>query len=520
MIDSVFSLIPPLLAIILAIATRRVYISLFAGVAVGAAMITGGDIPATLWRLATKYAVDPFNNLDRLRLLGFTTMIGSTVMLMADNGGTNGLVHRIVRLATTRTKAQVLAGLAGLLIFFDDYANCLIIGPAFMAVFAFHGLSRAKLAYIVDSTAASVSSVFFISTWIGYEVGLITDALAILPQPHLASLSPYGVFLSSIPCRFYLLFTLAMVFIVGLTGRDFGPMAKAEKEARQATKRARTPKSARGGHWLLAAIPMGILLFGTMVGLFVSGRAGLAAKGASLAGATFADIISAANANKAMFWAALASFHAAVILSRWPGHMKSFAVMRSAAKGAWLMIPPLIILVLAWALGDICKELGTGQYVGATLAEVAKPWMLPTLIFLAASGVSFSTGTSFGTMAIFMPVAVPLAAASGGTAGLDPASAQALLILTVGSVLAGAVFGDHCSVISDTTILSSTATRCDLVEHFRTQIPYALVAGAVAVVAGTIPAGLGVSPWLCLAAGLPLLYAAVRVLGRKTGHAK
>lgn len=511
--DTVFSLAPPLLAITLAIVTRRVYLSLFAGVAAGAVLAADGDVLAAGWRILTYHTVNPFRELDRLRLLAFTTMIGATVALMTDSGGTRGFVNRIVRLASTGSRAQVLAGLAGLLIFFDDYANCLIVGPAFIAVFARHGLSRAKLAYIVDSTAASVSSAFFISTWIGYEVGLIGDALKSLPDPALAALSPYGVFLSSIPYRFYLIFAIALVFVIGFSGRDFGPMAEAEASARKERKRSGELRAGGSGNWLLAAVPTALLLLGTIAGLAISGRAGLAGQG-RLAGASFTDLVSAANSYRAMFWASLASFLSALALSRWPGGMRLHSLAGSSARGAWYMIPPLVILVLAWALGDICRELETGRFVGRTLAEVARPWMLPTLVFVTASGVSFSTGTSFGTMAIFMPVSVPLAAASAAAAGLDPAGSQALVVLTVASVLAGAVFGDHCSVISDTTILSATATGCGLIEHFRTQMPYALLAGTVAVIAGTLPAGLGISPWLGIVAGLGLLVAAVRLLGR------
>ncbi len=512
MTGTVFALVPPLLAIVLAITTRRVYLSLFAGVAVGAAMVTGGDIPQTLWRLVSEYAINPFHHPDRLKLLAFTTMIGATVALMAASGGTGALVSRLVRLASTATRAQVFAGLAGLLIFFDDYANCLIVGPAFMAVFAYHRLSRAKLAYIVDSTAAAVSSTMFISSWIGLELSLIKDAIAALPQPDLAGMEPYSVFLESIPFRFYLLFALALVFIIGCSGRDFGPMAASERAARKGPA-PRTGRTGRRGHLALAIIPMSLLLFGTLAGLILSGRSALAAEG-ELASSTLRDVISAADPYNAMFWASLSSFVAALALASWPGRLRTAALARATARGAWLMIPPLLILVLAWALGDICRELGTGQYVGQALADAAKPWILPTLVFLAGAGVSFSTGTSFGTMAILMPVAIPLAAASGTAAGLAPDAAQLLLVSTVGSVLGGAVFGDHCSIISDTTILSATATRCGLVEHFQTQIPYALLAGAVAIVVGTLPAGLGISPWLCLPAGILVMIAIVRFLGR------
>ncbi len=512
MSDTAWSLLPPLLAIGLAVTTRRVYISLFIGVLGGAILVAGGDVPAALWRLASHHSIAPFRNVDRLSLLAFILLIGSSVALMGESGGTAGLVSRMVRFASTRLRAQVFSGLAGLLIFFDDYASCLMVGPAFRPVFAHHRLSRAKLAYIVDSTAASISSIFFISTWIGYEVGLIDQALAILPAGHLSGLSAYGVFLDSIPHRFYLFFAISLVFILAISGRDFGPMLAAERSPEPETTGAAGPE-VTGKSWILAACPMTVLLLGTLAGLLLSGRASLAEAG-RLEGAGFRELIGAANSYRAMLLASIASFICAMSLSAWMGRMKPRRLADASLRGAWLMVPPLLILVLAWALGDICVELKTGSFVGRQLAEVARPWILPTMVFLAGAGISFATGTSFGTMAIMMPVAVPLAFASGTAAAVTPETQVSLIVATVGAVLAGAVFGDHCSIISDTTILSATATNCGLLEHFRTQAPYAFLAGFVAVIAGTIPAGLGIPVWLCLAAGVLLLAGAVRILGR------
>ena len=481
----------------------------------GALLATGGSVPAAAWRLVAQYPFTPFTTVDRVLLLVFTILIGATVGLMADSGGTRGMVSRMVKFASSRGRAQVFAGLAGLVIFFDDYANCLLIGPAFLAVFAHHRLSRAKLAYIVDSTAAADASVWFVSTWIGYEVGLIDQALKLLPDPALRALSPYGVFLDSIPFRFYLLFALALVFIIGSTGRDFGPMVDSEKRALKG-KGGGLGKGPAGGNFWLAVVPMAVLLIGTLVALGFSGRANLAAQG-HLAGASFRDLIGAANTYRAMFYSSLASFLTALALTVSVTRMRTGEITHASAKGAWVMIPPLVILILAWALGDISVELGTGDYVGKTISHLAKPWILPTLVFAAGAGMSFATGTSFGTMAVLMPVAVPLAAASASGAHLPPDAAVRLMVMTVGCVLSGSVFGDHCSIVSDTTILSAMASRCDLYEHFKTQMPYAGLAGVAAVAAGTIPAGLGVTPWICLPAGLLVMWTAVRLLGRKTG---
>jgi Na+/H+ antiporter NhaC len=520
MAGTAWSLLPPVLAIGLAISTRRVYASLFAGVAAGTLLAARLDPTAALHRLVTRDLLLAFYDAarggwmtDRLVLLAFTFLIGSAVQLMQDSGGTEGLVSRIVRYASTRPRAQLLAWSAGMLIFFDDYASILIVGPASLAVFARYRLSRAKLAWIVDTTAASVASIWFISTWIGYEVGLIADALRGLPDPALAALSPYGVFLDSIPQRFYLLFSVALVPLAIWIGRDLEPMAAAERAARRAPAARGAGGRRRPGPWGLAAAPIAVLLLGTLAGIGLTGRAALAADG-RLAGASLRDLVGAADSYRAMLWAAAAAAALAAGLALATRRLRLRAVAISAARGAWTMAPPLLILVLAWALGDLCRELGTGTWVGSTFAASAKPWALPTLVFLCGAAISFATGTSFGTMAVLMPVAIPLAASSAAAAGLDTPAAAGLLVSTCGSVLAGAVFGDHCSIVSDTTILSATATRCSLVEHFRTQIPYAGLAGAAAILCGTLPAGLRLSPWACLAAGLAAMAAALRLLGR------
>ncbi len=507
-----WSLLPPALAIGLAIATKRVYLSLGLGVVAGAALANGLDPANTVVALATKHALSPFKQPDNLLLLAFSFLIGATVQLMQDSGGTAGMVQGMVRFATTRTKAQVFAGLAGIAIFFDDYANCLMIGPAFLAVFAHYRLSRAKLAFIVDSTAAADASLWFVSTWIGFEVSVIGQALAATPGPATAGLTPYGLFLSTIPYRFYILFITALVFIIALTGRDFGPMVDSEKAARKIPPPTLKAARSRPGVWAAAVVPMLVLLVGTVIALWRSGRSKLAEAG-TLATAGIGDIIGAASSNRSMFQSSLLAFVVALLLAAWLGRMNPGALVKSVLKGFWVMAPPLLILVFAWALGDLCLELGTGPWVGRELMGATPPWFLPTAIFLVGAAISFATGTSFGTMAILMPVAVPLVASCASAAGFDPAQTRHLMITTVGCVLAGSIWGDHCSIISDTLIMSATGARCDLYEHYATQMPYAALAGIVSVLCGTLPAGLGVSPWLCLVFGIAVLWGSVRLLG-------
>ncbi len=507
-----WSLLPPLLAIGLAIATKRVYLSLGLGVVAGAFLANGLDPVTTVTALATKHALSPFREPDNLLLLAFSFLIGATVQLMQDSGGTAGMVRGLVRFATSRAKAQVFAGLAGVAIFFDDYANCLMIGPAFRAVFAHYRISRAKLAFIVDSTAAADASLWFVSTWIGFEVSVIAKALAATPGPATDGFTAYGLFLTTIPYRFYILFITALVFIIALTGRDFGPMVESEKKARKIPPPNLTVARSKPHIWAAAVVPMLVLLVGTLIALWLSGRNKLAGAG-TLATASIGDIIGAASSNRSMFQSSVASFLVAVVLAGWLGRMRPAALAKSALVGMKIMAPPLLILVFAWALGDLCLALGTGPWVGARLMGATPPWFLPTAVFLIGAAISFATGTAFGTMAILIPVAIPLVASCAATAGFDAAQSQHLMITTVGCVLAGSLWGDHCSIISDTLIMSATGARCDLYEHYATQMPYATLAGAASILCGTLPVGLGVSPWICIPAGIALMWIAVRLLG-------
>ena len=515
MIGTVWSLLPPLLAIGLAIATHRVYLSLGLGVVAGTALVAGLHPVETARLLFLHYLPLPFQDWDHIKLLAFTILRGATVGLMNDSGGTAGLVARLVRHAYTKARAQVLAGVAGLVIFFDDYANILILGPTFRPVFDRLRVSRAKLAYIADSTGSADASFALISTWIGFELGLIADALKGLPDPALAALSAYEMFVVSIPYRFYLHLATALIFVIAILGRDFGPMLTSERAA--ARRRAPAPRGERTariavGHWAVAAVPIVLLIVVTLACLIGSGRAKLSARG-ELAGAGLRQIVGAADSYASLLWAALASFAAALVLTR--RRLRGKALWHTLGRGVWVMIPPLAILVLAWALGDLCKDLHTGEFVGRTFGAAARPWAVPTVVFLIGCAMSFATGTSWGTMAVLMPIGVPLAWHSATAAGLDPAGAQFTIMLTIASTLAGAVFGDHCSLISDTTILAALASKCSLVEHFQTQAPYAFLAAIVSVVAGTLPAALGVSVWICLPAGLLVLVLSVRVIGRR-----
>jgi Na+/H+ antiporter NhaC len=382
-------------------------------------------------------------------------------------------------------------------------------------------VSREKLAYIVDSTSAPVAAVAVFSTWIGAEVGLIRDAF--ISSGHQGD--AYLTFLRSIPYRFYPLLTLAFGFMVAASGRDFSVMHRAETRARSGGGLFRPgsrpmwemggddlrPVEGRPQLWYAAAIPVFTVLVTAFSGLYLDGSRSLAAQGLphSLGAA-----LGAADSYRVLLWASLLGMLAAAAVAVGRRVLKLRETVDAMMGGMKAMLTALVVLMLAWSLGAVCSDLGTADYILSLTGEALDPRFLPALIFLVSSLVSFATGTSWGTMSILIPLAVPLGVKMTAAAGLPAADADTVLLGVVASVLAGSVFGDHCSPISDTTILSSMAASSDLVDHVRTQLPYALTVGGVALAVGVVPAAFGLPPLLALLLGAGLLALLLRLAGR------
>ena len=444
---------------------------------------------------------------NNILITTFSLLVAGMVAVIEHNGGTIALVRKAERVVRGPRSAMAASWLAGLFVFFDDYANCLMVGTTFRPLYDRHRLSHAKLAYIVDSTAAPVASFAVISTWIGYELGLLADALEGVPLA--GGLLVF--FMSTLPFRFYSIYSLAFVGAVALSGRDFGPMARLEQETRAALpafEQRDTPEPAQSA-WL-AAGPILSLLLATLVCLYVDGRASAGASGP--ANPTLLSIMGAANAYRSMALGAGTALVVAIGLSLSSQTLTLPGALRASWHGMQRILGALVILYLAWGLGAALETIGTAHALANLLTDNVTAWSLPTLTFLVAATVSFATGSSFSTMAILIPLVVPLAVTlAAGTAGPP-------VLATVGAVLAGACFGDHISPISDTTILSATASGVEVITHVRTQLPYALTVGALSLCLGYLPAGFGVSPFILLPLGVGLGAALVWGLGR-TGEA-
>jgi len=516
------SIVPPLLAIGMALAFRRVVPALFFGVWIGAFVAAGFSLGGLFQGLLDAFQVHVLNALadeSHAAIILFSLMIGGMVGIISKNGGTFGIVDRITGWASDSRRGQVATGVMGLGIFFDDYANTLVVGNTMRPVTDRLRISREKLAYIVDSTAAPVSCLAFVTTWIGYEVGLVGTAVAGIEG---FSQSAYSIFLSSIPYSFYPLLALYFVFVVANSKRDFGAMYRAEKRARETGKvlgdEAKVDAAAAEGEELEppegtprrafnAVIPVTVLVGGVLAGLYVTG--------ANVVGydAPLRDIIGEADSYAALMWGSLLGVVAAALLSLGQRILTLEETVEAWYAGLKSMLFAMIILVLAWSLSSITEVLHTADYLTSILGETLPAGTVPAIVFVLAAATAFATGSSWGTMGILMPLVVPLAWAVLVANNMDDPAHYHIIYSSVSCVLAGSVWGDHCSPISDTTILSSMASGCDHIEHVRTQLPYAMSVGLVALLLGTLPAGFGMPWWVGLLVGAVLLSLALRLFG-------
>jgi Na+/H+ antiporter NhaC len=530
------SLLPPLVAIALALITREVIISLFAGIWIGALFLASMN-PFSATAQTFEMIITATSDTDHIAIIVFSLMLGGMVGVMSRGGGTRGIVEVAQVFATNRRQGQIVSGGSSLFLFFDDYANTLIRGNALRPMTDRLLISREKLAYIVDSTAAPLAVSAVITTWIGFEITQIQNSLTALAaqtaDPVLAAQLEAGaanafmIFLHSLPYLFYPLLALAFVAMVIIMNRDFGPMLTAERRAfsgggalrpgsmpaSDTSLEALQPAKDAPRKWYNAAIPVVTVIIVALFGLYITGSSGLEAGERSLT-----NIIGGADPFAALIWASFAGSAIAIILVVTQGILKLTEALEALVGGMQSMLMAIIILVLAWGLGEVTQAVGTGPFLASLLQDTLPLSLLPGLVFFIAAVTAFSTGTSWGTMAILFPVVIPLTIAMGAGIGFAGGEHYGILLGAVSGVMGGAVFGDHCSPISDTTVLSAMSSACDLIDHVRTQLPYALLVAFVALIVGEIPAAMGVNPLWGLLAGLIILYGILRLYGKNPEH--
>jgi len=522
------SLVPPLVAIALAIITRRTLLSLLFGIIVGAVILQNGNPVTGLWSACADYLWVKATDWDKVQVYLFTLLTGGMIGVVSASGGMRGLVNLIVRFADTRVKGQVTGWLMGLAIFFDDYANMLLLGGTMKEVTDRLKISREKLAYIVDSTAAPVAGLALISTWVATEISFIEEGINQISGDEKPD--AFLLFVESIPYRFYSWWALLLVPLVAITRRDFGPMLKAEVTmlsqgpAKDATAGGEEtlPESSS---WLNAAIPVGTMLAGVVAVLYWTGYQSVKSDDLE---PTLLQIIGDGDSYRALLYGSALSLVVAILLIAPQRLLSAGKFSWAVLKGFRAMLPALLILWLAASLaaqtepptfdkdtGEMTLNgLNTAGYLKQLLKANLPIEMLPTTVFILAAAVAFSTGTSWGTMGILVPLSVSLSAGmlTGNGETLDVA--DPILLSVVGSVLAGAIFGDHCSPISDTTILSSQSCGCDHMAHVRTQMPYAILGAVLSISLGTIPIAYGMPVYVCHVLGVGAMVGVLFLLGK------
>ncbi len=464
------SVIPPVLAIALALITRRVILSLSLGLLSGYIILAGGR---GFWgRVAglqdTALAlIDVFKSSYNTKIIIFTLLVGILIALTQRSGGVAGfvdwLMNRLERADAKgrRVRVQLYALLLGTALFIESNISILTVGTIFRPVFDRVGIAREKLAYITDSSSAPSCILIPFNAWGAYIAGLLLAQN--LEQP-------FGMVLKSVAYNIYPMATLIILAIVIVSGRDFGPMKTAERRVRETGQLLKDgarpmlstqaePADGTRPRARNMVIPIGVMVALMPAILVFTGRS---------AGGGLLTMLQNGDGASAVLWAVIGGIAAALILIAAQRRLTAGDIAKTSAVAAKGMLPLAALMVLAFALGTLCKALGTGDYVASLTAPYLSPALLPAIIFLTACFIAFSTGTSWGTFAIMIAIAVPLAQ-----------NMDANLPLAIAAALGGGVFGDHCSPTSDTSIITSMATANDHIDHVRTQLPYALLGGAI-----------------------------------------
>lgn len=554
------SLVPPIVTIVMAIATKRVFLSLITGIALGVLIVQPdfsywqalgdqpeGSVVAFTYSTASQWFYDltqtflwsQFVDSGHLQVMIFTAVLSMQVAMIHRSGGMTGVVRLLAPFARSRRGGQLVTWLLGMIIFIDDYANTLLLGSTMRPVTDRLKISREKLAYLVDSTAAPVSALALISTWVAVELSSIQSGYEAAGEP--LGTQSFSVFLATIPVRFYIIFALLMVPIVAILRRDFGPMLAAEKRAVNDENLVSEFEDVSAGHWIDALLPICVTV---AIALYILCRTGAEAIAAEAANALelglpapesggalfdFALIIGNGDPYSSLVYGSIGGLLTIIALVLWRKSLTEEEIVLANYAGLKHVMPALFILWFAWTLSALTNadNLASGQYLAGLLTSRANSqmilplWIFPTATFLVAGIVAFSTGTSWGTMATLFPVVIPtvITALKADTA-YEFDVYHPLLIGSIGSVLAGAIFGDHCSPISDTTVLSSKASSCNHIAHVRTQMPYAILGGTVAVFLGTIPSALGAPSWLLIPLGVSVIVVVFLAIGRNAEDAE
>ncbi len=481
------SVLPPLIAILLALLTKEVYSALFIGVLSGMTIYAAAAHEPFMAVFSHLFDMMAEKISDNSYMIIFLALLWAVITLVGRSGGTAAYGRWAERKLKTKRATRLATALLGVLIFIDDGFNCLTIGTVMRPIYDRQRISREKLAYIIDATAAPVCIIAPVSSW------------AVAVASEVSETNGFHAFLSTIPYNLYALFTILMVLFVCVTGFDFGKMKRAEAQALAgeipavpAEESAPEPK----GTVLDLVLPIAVLI--------VCAILGMAYVGGFFHGVPFSEAIGE-NPTAGLSLGAFAGLVTAFVLYVPRKIIGPKQFVESIVSGIGSIVPPMLILILSWSLGGVCRQMiGTGEFISGFVSSANPPMgLLPFLVFVIAAVMSFSMGTSWGTFGMLIPIVTMICSATGGD----------MLIPALGATLAGSVYGDHCSPISDTTILASTGAQCEHIRHVETQIPYATLVAAVCAL-GYLIVGFTGMPWIGLGAGVILLFGAMLVLHR------
>ena len=501
-----WSLLPSVIAIFIAFISNNVFFSLIAAVIMGSFIFFYGEsgnlILSVFNALKTTgvYFYNAGSDKNNLQILGFVFFIFMTVHVMTKSGGLEALVDFLKKWIVGPRSAQLMTTLFGCFIFIDDYTNTMVVGSSMKKITDRYGISREKLAFLVDSTSAPIAGVAFVSTWIGYEVGLFNE----MAKNFSWSLDGYGIFLDAIGFRFYCFMMLIFVFVNCSFGIDFGPMKNKSGNPTKREKKVPVEKTSI----LCVIIPLLTLLGLVFSLLWYDGGGTLSTDLLNLT--HWRQVLThSKNGILILFTSAFIGYLTALITAFLKSSFSSKDIFQALVSGLKSAGLPIGILILSWSLKLVCEDLNTAKFIVSQLENRLNLQFLPSLVFIVSALTAFSIGTSWGTMAVLIPTVMPLAVAlNGGDYG-------PFVSMSLAAILDGAIMGDHCSPISDTTIMSAASTDCDLLAHVKTQFPYSLLVGFLAVSLGYLPAAYGFSSITSLGMALVLMIFFFQILKLK-----
>ena len=469
--NTIWSLLPPLIAIILALITKEVYSSLFIGICAGGLLYAGFNITTAMEHIFVDGMIGQLSDSWNVGILTFLVILGSMVMLMNRAGGSAAFGKWAVSHVKTKAGAQVATIILGMLIFIDDYFNCLTVGSVMRPLTDKHGISREKLAYLIDATAAPVCIIAPISSWAAAVTGFVDGANGLT------------LFIRAIPYNFYALLTLVMMFSITYMDFDYGSMNLAElnnmaeikhrnkKDAASLTGAEDQPHPpiSPSGRVIHLVLPIASLIVCCIVGMIYTGG--------FFEGASFIDAFSNSDASVGLVYGSVVALIITIIFFLATRVLSFSECMNAIPEGFKSMVPAILVLTFAWTLKSMTDSLGAAEYVAGIVANIADNralmGLLPALVFVVGIFLAFATGTSWGTFGILIPIVVNV---FGGDLNNE------LMIIAISACMAGAVCGDHCSPISDTTIMASAGAECDHIRHVSTQLPYAITVALVSLV--------------------------------------